>query len=314
MVKVSLILPVYNVEEYLRECLDSCINQTLGQIEIICIDDGSTDGSAKILAEYADSDKRIRIIAQPNSGLSAARNSGLRVARGEWIMFLDTDDYLEPKACERIYREATSSLCDIIVFGTNIFPIEPKPTKWHSSVLHIRGRRYPNATPDIIFKEAGAKPFVWRQAFSAELLRTSGVMFDEDVRYGEDIVFQFKIFPHAKRVSFISDRLYNYRWYRQGSLMASFGQDLSLKLERHLALADIILGAWENMGLLEKYSLELLKWFCQFVLYDLVNSKIEGRAEFAKRARDIIRKYGLDRVSRKLIFRTAFLYWRFSRI
>lgn len=314
MVKVSLILPVYNVEEYLRECLDSCINQTLDDIEIICVDDGSTDGSLKILAEYAERDKRIHIIRRENGGLSAARNTGLGAASGEWIMFLDTDDYLEPVACRRVLSEAESAPWDIIVYGTNIFPSEPEPTKWHRSVLHIKNRRYTKATPDIIFKEEGAKPFVWRQAFSREFLRTSGVMFDEDVRYGEDIVFQFRIFPHARRVSFIADRLYNYRWYREGSLMASFGSDPSLKLERHLALADIILGAWCEMGLGEKYALELLKWFCQFVIYDLVYREVGEKAEYARRAREIIKKYGLDGVSRRLMFRTALLYRRFMRI
>lgn len=314
MVKVSLILPVYNVEGYLRECLDSCIKQTLDDIEIICVDDGSTDGSLKILEEYAERDKKIQIIKRENGGLSAARNTGLRAASGEWIMFLDTDDYLEPCACERVYSEAMEHSPDIIIFGTNIFPTDPEPTKWHRSVLHIKSRLYTKATPDLIFKEDGAKPFVWRQSFSRELLSTTGVMFDEDVRYGEDIVFQFRIFPRARSVSFISDRLYNYRWYREGSLMASFGTDPSLKLERHLALSDIILGAWREMGLGKKYALKLLKWFCQFVIYDLVHKDVGDKAEYARRAREIIKKYSLDKVSWRLMLRTALLYRRFMRI
>ncbi len=313
-IKISVVVPVYNVEGYLRECMDSCINQTLPDIEIICVDDGSTDGSAKILEEYRASDERVRVIRKANGGLSSARNAGMKEARGEWIIFLDSDDYLSTTACERIWKEAESAMWDIIVYGTNIFPTDPKPTKWHRSVLHIKTRRYHRATPALIFREPGAKPFVWRQAFSASLLRTSGVVFDEDVRYGEDIVFQFKIFPHAKRVSFISDRLYNYRWYRTGSLMASYGSSPSFKLERHLALADIILGAWCEMGLGEKYAPELLKWFCQFVVYDLVHGDLDRRAEYAEMARAIIKKYSLEKASGRLMFRTALLYWSFERL
>ena len=92
MHKVSVIIPVYNVEAYLRQCLDSVLNQTLGDMEVICVDDGSTDGSAAILAEYAEKDPRIKVVAQPNAGAGAARNAGLVLAKGEWLSFFDADD------------------------------------------------------------------------------------------------------------------------------------------------------------------------------------------------------------------------------
>ena len=91
--KISLIIPVYNVEKFLRECLDSVVNQTMRDIEIICINDGSTDGSLDILKKYAAKDDRIIVINQTNGWLSAARNSGLKIARGEYIQFVDSDDY-----------------------------------------------------------------------------------------------------------------------------------------------------------------------------------------------------------------------------
>ena len=96
MPKVSVIIPIYNVEAYLRECLDSVVNQTLRDIEIICVDDGSTDCSAKILAEYANDDRRIRVITQLNVGAGAARNTGLAIAQGQWLSFLDADDVFAP--------------------------------------------------------------------------------------------------------------------------------------------------------------------------------------------------------------------------
>ena len=106
--KVSVIIPVYNVEAYLRECLDSVLNQALRNIEIICVDDGSTDGSAAILAEYTARDSRVRIVTQKNAGAGAARNAGLALAKGEWLSFLDADDVFDG-----------SMLADMVAAGEN---------------------------------------------------------------------------------------------------------------------------------------------------------------------------------------------------
>ena len=109
MPKVSVIIPIYNVEAYLRECLDSVLNQTLGDIEIICIDDGSTDCSAKILEEYAKDDRRIRVITQSNAGAGAARNTGLAIAQGQWFSFLDADEVF--RSDERRVGKECASWC-----------------------------------------------------------------------------------------------------------------------------------------------------------------------------------------------------------
>ena len=115
MPKVSVIIPVYNVEKYLRECLDSVINQTLKDIEIICVNDGSTDNSLQILEEYADKDSRIKIINKDNGGVSSARNAGLDIAQGEFIGFLDSDDYLDLNFYECLYNRANETNSDIVV-------------------------------------------------------------------------------------------------------------------------------------------------------------------------------------------------------
>ena len=117
---ISVIIPVYNVEKYLRECLDSVINQTLKDIEIICVNDGSPDNSLKILQEYAAKDKRIVIINQKNQGLSCSRNNALKIAKGEYILFLDSDDWIREDTCERLYTKAKKHNIDMVNFaGTN---------------------------------------------------------------------------------------------------------------------------------------------------------------------------------------------------
>ena len=158
--KISIIIPIFNVENYLAKCLDSIINQTLMDIEIICVNDGSNDNSVDILNTYAQRDKRITIINKANGGLSSARNAGIRVANGEYICFLDSDDYFEFNACERLYIEILEGHADIIVFGANIFPQNPWPDYWLFDNLSPRTIMYNGFVKEALFKEKGATPFV----------------------------------------------------------------------------------------------------------------------------------------------------------
>uniref|UniRef100_UPI003864C4B3 glycosyltransferase family 2 protein n=1 Tax=Methanobrevibacter sp. TaxID=66852 RepID=UPI003864C4B3 len=116
MCDVSVIIPVYNVEKYLKECLDSVCNQTLANIEIICVNDGSTDNSLAILNEYAQKDGRIKIISQENQGLGAARNRGLEDASADYVYFLDSDDYIELTTLEKLFNNAVSNSSDVVLF------------------------------------------------------------------------------------------------------------------------------------------------------------------------------------------------------
>ena len=119
MVKVSVIIPVYNVEPYLKQCMDSVVGQTLKDIEIICVDDGSTDGSLDILREYAAEDNRIQIIEQKNAGAGAARNNGMRHATGKYLSFLDSDDFFEPRMLEKAYDLAEKDQADFVAYKSD---------------------------------------------------------------------------------------------------------------------------------------------------------------------------------------------------
>ena len=111
---VSIIIPTYNVEKYIEQCLKSLFAQKYKNFEIICVDDGSTDKSSEILEEYEQKDKRFTVISQPNKGVSAARNRGMQQAKGKYIMFVDSDDWLAHNACEQAYKAATGNDCDIL--------------------------------------------------------------------------------------------------------------------------------------------------------------------------------------------------------
>ena len=125
--KVSVVIPVYNVADYLSRCLESLRCQTLLDIEIICVNDGSTDNSAEIIQEQMQIDSRIQLINKQNAGVAAARNTGIDAATGDMIVFLDPDDYLANNACERIYEERLNHYADVIVYGSIPFPEIPEP-------------------------------------------------------------------------------------------------------------------------------------------------------------------------------------------
>ena len=123
-IKVSVIVPVYNAEEHLNQCLDTIVNQTLKEIEIICVDDGSTDNSLEILNQYAQKDTRIKVIQQKNQYAGVARNNGLKIARGEYVIFLDSDDFFKEDLLEKTYNQGKKVDADIVLFGAKCFDNE----------------------------------------------------------------------------------------------------------------------------------------------------------------------------------------------
>lgn len=291
--KFSIVIPVYNVENYLSQCLDSVVRQTLLDIEIICVNDGTKDRSRSVLEEYKNIDNRIQIIDKENGGLSSARNAGLEVATGEYILFLDSDDYLEEKTCERLYYETLENQPDIIVFGAHIFPYYPWPDEWLIRNLSPRTVAYQNHGVYALLNENGAYPFVWRNCFNRTFLSKNNLTFDETVRFGEDIIFQFMSFPQTEKIIFISDKLYHYRWSRTGSLMANASKDVYKKYLQHINAMRIIAQKWKQLGLLEKYKKEFLAWTVSFMGWDLYNYSGPQKSDLIQRTRDFWKEYEL---------------------
>lgn len=296
-VKVSVIIPVYNVAEYLPFALQSCLDQTLYDVEFICVNDGSTDNSLEILREYEGKDKRFIIIDKKNGGVSSARNEGLKIATGKWIMFLDPDDYLSENACERVWIEGEEGPCHIINFGTEIVPKQPKAPAWHYYALSVPTKRYYEFEPWVLFGEPSAKPFIWHQAYLKELLDKNGICFDEELKLGEDQAFLLCTYPCASKFSFIEDKLYNYRFVRNNSAMQVLRKDPLKKLKQHTLVVDKTFDFWREKGLLDKYSTQLLSWAIEFITIDLENDELEKEAKcaIAKRLNDTIEKYDLKK-------------------
>ena len=209
--KVSIIMPVYNVEDYLEASVRSVIDQTYTNFELILVDDGSTDRSAALADELAKTDKRITVIHKKNGGLSDARDAGIKIVKGDFIIFFDSDDLWEPNALEVLVYQQKKTKADIIVFGYFV--------DYHDK----SGRLYKQATvsePDKTIMVGGGKKYTletlstigyaWNKLYKASLILESDIRFEEGTSYIEDILFNSQMFSLCHKVQFINTPLYHY--------------------------------------------------------------------------------------------------------
>lgn len=290
--KVSILVPIYNVSRYLRECMDSLVSQTLKDIEIVCINDGSTDDSLDILNEYARTDSRVVVISKPNGGLPSARNAALNVARGEYVGFVDSDDYVSRDMYEIMYNKAMNRKSEIVVCGAVLLPKDPSPDEWFKTVLSPRDVHYSKFTKEVL-SEAGSQPFVWRMIVKRSLIEENKIRFDESIIIGEDLGFQLRIYPRAQRITFISDKLYFYRWMREGSIMdSSTYSDCSKRVVAHIALIDHIRDSWSKTKDLENMRKEFMEWSVALIYDDLIKLSASERVLVSEKICDIWDKAG----------------------
>ena len=182
MNKCSIIIPVYNVEKYLPKCLDSIVNQTYKNIEIICINDGSTDNSLKILEEYAQKDERIKIINQENQGVSVARNVGIDNATGDYILFVDSDDWIDRDTCKILKIELENEYYDLIIFNHSVVTKKStRPTKY------IGGNKFA----------------FWAACYKTSIIKNNNIKFPKNIKISEDHFFKYNFLYYAKNIKHI---------------------------------------------------------------------------------------------------------------
>lgn len=205
MPKVSVIVPVYNSEKYLSQCLESIGNQSYGDIEIICINDGSTDESAEILNKYASKDKRIKVINQKNKGQSAARNAGLEAATGKYISFIDSDDVVDSRFFEILYTQAELTKSEIACCGfVKIY--DKRGTVQNRD--EINPTVYNNPLDKLLSVRNFIQFTVWNKLYRRDLIKD--FRFVEDNSF-EDWVFNCGVFANVKSLVWVSNKLYGYR-------------------------------------------------------------------------------------------------------
>ena len=221
MVKVSVILPVYNEEQYLEQCLDSICSQTLKEIEIICVDDGSTDNSLQILRKYEKQDTRIRVLTQQNQYAGVARNHGMKYATGQYLSFLDSDDYFEADMLEKMFEKAQKKEADIVICRYEEYCEKSKEVRelnWSFEDLFFKQKEvFDGASLNCAGIFQITKGWPWDKLFRTEFVRKCGYLYP-DFRSSEDGYFVYMLMARAERISYMDEVLATYRVNNERSL------------------------------------------------------------------------------------------------
>ena len=217
MPKVSIVVPVYNVEKYLDECIESIINQSLNDIEIICVNDGSTDSSLEILNNYAQKDKRIIVISKSNSGYGNTMNIGINAAKGEYIGIIESDDFADTKMFENLYNIAKDFDADIVKSDWYHYWSKNKFSRKNNRISPAKALKLTNSKMDKSLLRID--PSVWSAIYKREFLNKFNIRFLETPGASyQDLAFSFKVFALAERVV-LTDKAYLY--YRQDNMNSS---------------------------------------------------------------------------------------------
>lgn len=255
---ISIIVPVYNVEKYLNKCVESIVNQTYKNLEIILVDDGSTDNCPRICDEWAEKDSRIKVIHKQNGGVSSARNAGLDNAAGEYIAFVDSDDYIKNDMYEKLYNalmkyNADVSICNMFSYNRSLI-LYPEMFSKKPDILSL------------YLSDVLCSPGIPGKLYKKSIIQS--VRFDTSKKISEDYLFNYHVFKKAENAVAIKDELYCY-FNREDSAVNNLDEDMINRWEvtKHI-LENEPLNESEYQILLNKYAHELL---C--ILRELIKSK-----------------------------------------
>lgn len=220
--KISVIVPIYNAEKYLFTCLNSIVNQSYSNLEIILIDDGSIDNSLNICNEFAAKDKRIKVIHKDNQGVSAARNDGIEYSSGYYIAFVDSDDYISENYLYELYNELTIKKSDLSICMIQNFGLCNEVQSMNPSVLDF------NQPENSIWNELNSTYLLYgpcNKLYKSKIIKFHNILFDEKLCYGEDLFFNFKYLNFINKIAITDNTIYYYRHESKQSLSKKYRKD-----------------------------------------------------------------------------------------
>lgn len=269
MARVSVVIPVYNIAEHLRQCLDSVTAQTLAELEIICVDDGSTDESPAILAEYARRDGRIQVITQANAGPGAARNAGMARAAGEYLIFLDSDDWLAPDLLEGMAARAHETGADITICRGVEFDTHTGrelPSGWMLKTQYLPGGVFaPEDAADHLFQFTYGWP--WDKLYRMEFVRRERLAYPP-LRNSEDLVFVFQSLAAAKKLAILDETLIHHRVNRKASVSNSRHLHPDVPYQALMLFREGL----RERGVYPRFERSFLNWAMEFLVWNAANT------------------------------------------
>ncbi|MGQ7884888.1 glycosyltransferase [Paenibacillus sp. WC2504] len=277
--KISVVIPIYNVEKWLENCLHSVLKQTYDNFEIIIVNDGSTDRSAEIAEKFVKKDFRINLISKKNGGVSSARNTGMSVATGKYITFIDPDDELSENFFVKMFNVAEIRKCDVVIAGYQTTPTNTKFAPRFKTETTMTGKELILSASKVHTNNDLC--FAWRNLYNLETLKRNKVLFNENVHIGEDTIFNLEAILKSDRVCAIQDIMYFYTVNNQNSAMRV---PYNPKLESSLILQYKIRNKLSNdFGLLNnnEYRKDLANYYIKNI-YRMLITNIKNSPECSK--------------------------------
>ncbi len=313
-IKVSVVIPVYNSEKYLCQCLESVINQTLKEIEIICVDDGSNDNSSDILKSFSLRDNRIRIISQKKSNAGAARNTGMKQAVGKYLSFLDSDDYFETDLLEKCFVQLEKEESDIVVYSSKLYnarknSIEDMP--WSLRINYCPSEKPFSADDMTLYIFNAFQNWTWNKMFRSDYIKRYSIVFQE-IERTNDMAFTCCALALAKKISIIPESMMYYRVNSGKSLQdTNIASPLSF-WEAYKNTRDRLIG----YKVYEKFKQSYLNWLIEGLAHNL-NSLKQANYSIYRKVSGIIaaeadKEFGFFQHETSYYYNAA-LYLKFKR-
>lgn len=283
---ISVIIPIYNVEKYLAKCLDSVINQTLNDIEIICVNDGSTDNSLEILSQYAAKDSRIKVITKENAGVASARNTGLEAAKSDYIGFVDSDDWIEPETYETALNKMLEDPeIDLVCWGCNVTTEEGVDylvaLNYHT--MQLAGKN--ELSDDNCFKTTVT---LVNKIFKQEIIQKNNILFPCGLLFEDDFFF-WSYVANCSYAYYIDKYFYNYIRRKKSITGCSYGKEYTAHFR--FLIWESIYDYYKQKNISEKKKELLEKLF--IIYYDLEISHSLQTEKVTVHAKKMIKKYKL---------------------
>ena len=288
--KVSIVVPVYNVEKYLSRCLDSLLNQTLKDIEIICVEDCSIDNSKSILKDYKQRDSRIKILYNKfNSGLSTTRNNGLKVSKSDYIMFCDSDDFYDQNMSLRLYNAINDCNCEMAVCGTNIIYEDKRGLAYKESDKDYYAIKYDGlvkVTNDVVLNTDVS---AWNKIYKKEIVEENNITFPDGLLF-EDAYFYFCYTIFCKNIFFIKDKFYNYVRRENGIMSNLIEKKINSRAIEHLYIAEKIYDFLFSKNIFESNKRLFSKVFKNYFWFAFNHSQQQERMYVINECESFLRK------------------------